>query len=33
VRDGETFPIRRLEAACHRKVIKIGSLADCCRVV
>ena len=33
VRDGETFPTRKLEAAHHRKVIRIGSLADCCRVV
>jgi hypothetical protein len=33
VRDGETFPIRRLEAARHRKVIRIGSLADCCKIV
>ena len=33
VRDGETFPIRKLEAARHRKVIKTGSLADCCRLM
>ncbi len=33
VRDGETFPIRKLETAHHRKGIRIGSLADCCRVV
>jgi hypothetical protein len=33
VRDGETFPIRKLEAAHHRKALKTGSLADCCRIV
>jgi hypothetical protein len=33
VRHGETFPLRMLEAARHRKVIRIGSLADCCRIV
>ncbi|MEX2273699.1 MAG: hypothetical protein WD690_19695 [Vicinamibacterales bacterium] len=33
VRDDETFPIRKLESAHHRKVIRIGPLADCCRIV
>jgi hypothetical protein len=33
VRDGETFPIVKLEPAHHRKTIKIGSLADCCRLM
>lgn len=33
VREGETFPTLKLEAAHHRKVIKTGSLADCCRLM
>jgi hypothetical protein len=33
VRDGERVPIRRLEAGRHRKVIRIGSLADGCKIV
>jgi hypothetical protein len=33
VRDGETFPIRGLEAGRHRKAIRIGPLADCCKIV
>lgn len=33
VREGETFPILDLEAAHHRKVIRAGSLADCCRLM
>jgi hypothetical protein len=33
VRESETFPILKLEAAHHRKVIKTGSLADCCRLM
>jgi len=32
VRDGETFPISKLDAAQHPKVIKTGGLADCCRL-
>jgi hypothetical protein len=33
VRDGETFPIVKLEPAHHRKAIRTGSLADCCRLM
>jgi hypothetical protein len=33
VREGETFPILKLEAAHHRKIIRTGSLADCCRLM
>lgn len=33
VREGETFPIPKLETAHHRKVIKTGSLVDCCRMI
>jgi|SRR5215831_16171120 len=33
VREGETFPIHDLEPSHHRKVIRIGSLAECCRLI
>ena len=33
VREGETFPILKLEAAHHRKTVRTGSLADCCRLM
>jgi hypothetical protein len=33
VREGETFPILHLQASNHRKLIRIGSLKDCCRLI
>jgi len=33
VREGETLPTLDLEASHHRKVIRTGSLADCCRLM
>jgi hypothetical protein len=33
VREGETLPILKLEAAHHCKIISTGSLADCCRLM
>lgn len=33
VREGETFPIEQLRAEHHRKVIRTGSLADCCKLI
>jgi len=33
VREGETSPISSLDAAQHRKVIRTGGLADCCRLM
>lgn len=33
VREGETVPIPTVDAARHRKAIRIGRLGDCCRIL